>query len=188
MAKIGACYPCFKAEKAQAGVVLGKLVSANLTVNFASGELFADDVLVEKSNEFSSGSIAMETDDMLDEVAKEIYGCKVEEGLVTYNTADNPPRGCLGYFKTLRRNGKNECQGYFYPRVQAAIGNDNAQTKGSSITFATTSTTFTVFADDTGAWRKTKTFETAEAAKTWINEMCSISTAAAASEPAANNP
>lgn len=177
MAKIGACYPCFKAEEAQTGVVLGKLVSANLTINNASGELPADDTIAEKLTEFASGSIAMETDDMLDEVTQVIYGCKAEEGLVTYNITDNPPRGCLGYYKSLLRNGKKAYQGYFYPLVQASIGNDNAQTKGTSITFATTSTTFTVFADDEGVWRKTKTFENADEAKAWINEMCSISDA-----------
>lgn len=174
MPKIGACYPCFKAEKAQTGVVIGKLVSANLTINFASGELYADDELSEKVNEFASGSIAMETDDLVDEVAEQIYDCKVNEGEVTYNTADNPPRGCLSYYKTLMRKGVKSYKGYYYPVVQAALGNDNAQTKGSSITFSTSSTSFTVFADDNGDWRKTKTFETAEEAKNWINTQCNI--------------
>lgn len=175
MAGFGANYPCFKPENKDAGVVLGKLVSANLTVNLASGELYADDGLAEQLTEFSSGNIAMETDDMSDENAGVVYGCTVSGGLVTYNKDDTPPRGCLGYYKVLMRGGKKYFRAYFYPRVSAALGNDSAQTRGNSITFATSSTTFTVFADDIGDWRKTQTFSTASAAKAWINEKCGIS-------------
>ena len=176
MAEFGANYPCFKADNAETGVVLGKLVSANLTVNLASGEMYADDALAEQLSEFSSGTIAMETDDMTDANAAAIYGCKVSSGLVTYNAGDTAPRGCLGYYKVLMRNGVKFFKAFFYPRVRAALGNDNAQTKGSSITFQTSSTTFTVFADDIGDWRQTETFETAAAAKAWIDTKCAIST------------
>ncbi|MBR0376115.1 MAG: hypothetical protein IJH59_06085 [Firmicutes bacterium] len=174
MAEFGANYPCFKADDKAAGVVIGKLVSANLTVNLASGEMFADDSLAEQLSEFSSGTIAMETDDMEDEVASEVYGCTVSEGVVTYNKDDTAPRGGLGYYKVLMRNGVKYFKAYYYPRVRAALGNDNAQTRGSSITFQATATTFTVFADDNGDWRLTETFPTAAAAKTWINEKCAI--------------
>ena len=38
------------------------------------------------------------------------------------------------------------------------LGNDSAATKGSSITFGTSSTTFTIFRCNSGAWRITKEF------------------------------
>lgn len=178
MAGFGANYPCFMPHDANTGVVLGKLVSANLTVNLASGELYADDTLAEQLSEFSSGSIAMETDDMTDENAGVVYGCTVKDGLVTYNKNDTAPRGCLGYYKVLMRSSKKYFKAYFYPSVSAALGNDNAQTRGNSITFATSSTTFTVFADDQGDWRLTKTFDAVEDAKAWINEKCGIEVSA----------
>lgn len=174
MAGIGANYPCFKADEKQNGVVLGKLVSADLTVNLATGELNADDALAEQASEFVSGSLAMDTDDMQDDVAGEVYGCKVEGKEVTYNKDDAPPHGCLAYYKALMRRGKKLFKGYFYPRVRASIGNDSAKTRGNSITFTTTSTTFTIFTDDNGDWRKTTTCETAEEVRTWIDEKCSI--------------
>lgn len=174
MAEFGANYPCFKADSAEAGVVLGKLVAANLTVTLASGELYADDSLAEQASEFASGSIAMETDDLTDDNAEEIYGCTVTDGVVIYNKDDNAPRGALGYYKVLMRSGVKYYKGYFYPQVRAAIGNDNAQTRGSSITFNTTNTTFTVFADNNGDWRKTKTCETVADVKTWLNGLLAI--------------
>ena len=180
MAGFGANYPCFKPEDAEAGVKLGKLVSANLTVNLASGELYADDSLAEQVSEFSSGSIAMETDDMVDETAAVVFGCKVSEGEATYGKDDTAPMGHLAYYKVLMRSGKKYFKGFYYPRARAALGNDNAQTRGNSITFQTTSTTFTIFADDSGTWRKTKICDTAEDVKSWINEKCAISEPAAA--------
>ena len=174
MAEFGANYPCFKPESANSGVVIGKLVSANLTVNLASGELFADDALAESASEFSSGSIAMETDDMLDSVASKVYGCTVRNSEVTYNKDDTAPRGRLGYYKVLMRNGVKYYKAYVYPQVQASLGNDNAQTRGNSITFQTTSTNFTVFTDSSGDWRKTKTFDAAADAIQYINTYCSI--------------
>lgn len=185
MAGFGANYPCFKPENESAGVVLGKLVSANLTVNLVSGELYADDALAEQLSEFASGSIAMETDDITDDNAAKVYGCTIADGLVTNNVADTAPYGGLGYYKVLMRSGKKYYKAYYYPRVRAALGNDNAQTRNNSINFTTSSTTFTVFADDKGDWRQTKTCATAAEAKAWIDERCGIAAAQTASEPAA---
>ena len=162
MANFGAKYPCFAPFKGveptnalpkyDAKVVVGKLVSANLTVNLASG------------------TIAMETDDMLDDVAAVVYGATAAEKKVTYNKGDTAPYGGLGYFKTLMRDGAKYYKGYFYPKVRAALGNDNAQTRGSSITFGTSNTTFTVFAPNTGDWRITETFDSEAEARAWVDE------------------
>lgn len=181
MSAFGARYPIFnpiKEEpedslpvyKNQEATVIGRLVAANLTVNLASGEIYADDILAESVSEFSSGSIAMETDDMEDANAEIIYGATVTEKEVRYKAGDNPPPGGLAYIKVLKRRGNVVYKGYYYPRVQAALGNDNAQTKGNSITLGTTATTFTVFACNSGDWRITKEFETEAEAKTWCKE------------------
>lgn len=143
MAAFGANYPCFQPHGGQ-GVVVGKLVSANLTANMANGEFYADDSVAEQASEFVSGSIAMETDDMTDHAASVVYGAKVEDGTVIYNKDDLAPLGKLAYYKSMRRNGQNYYQAYLYPQARAAVGNDSAQTKGSSITFQATQTNFTV--------------------------------------------
>lgn len=175
MANFGANHPCFKPDNG-VGVVLGKLVSANLTVNLASGEMYADDGLAEQISEFASGTIAMETDDMSDANASIVYGATVNGGEVTYNQNDTPPKGGLAYYKALMRNGVKFYKGYFYPVVRAALGNDNAQTRGNAITFQTTATSFTVFADANGDWRKTEIFNDAASAKAWCESKCSVGT------------
>ena len=175
MAEFGAKYPCFKPYDAEKGINFGKMVAANLTVNLASGELWADDGLAEQLSEFASGSIAMETDNLADADAAVIYDAKVQNGEVTYNRNDTPPEGVLGYYKTLIVKGVRKFRAYIYHRAKASLGNDNAQTRGSSINFRTAQTTFTVYADeDTGNWRKTKEFSSEKAARAYVASETSI--------------
>lgn len=178
--------PVYKGEP----VKIGRLVKADLTLTMASGKLYADDELAESAEEFVSGSIAMETDDVLDEVASVIYGAAVKEKTVVYNTSDNPPPGGLTYYKKLMRRGKLVFKGFFYPRVKAALGNDTAQTKADSITFGTSTTNFTVSNANNGDWRFTEEFETEDAALAWVKAMLGfkaeeLTPAAAAPKPSA---
>lgn len=88
MANFGAKYPVFAPFKGaeptdtlpkyDTKTVLGKLVSANLTVNLSSGEQYADDEMCEQISEFASGTLAMETNDMTDEVAAIVYGATLD--------------------------------------------------------------------------------------------------------------
>lgn len=153
-------------------VVLGKLVTANLTVNLASGELYADDELAEQVSEFISGTLAMDTDDMRSEVAAVVYGATLDEETneLTYKGGDAIPQGGLAYYKVLMRGGVKYYKGYYYPKVKAALGNDNAQTKSSSITFGTTNTVFTVFDPNVGGWRITKEFTDEAEVVAWCDE------------------
>lgn len=148
--------PTYDGTKA---VQLGMLVKADLSVNYSSGELYADNVLAERVEEFASGTIAAEVDEMEDEVAHTVYGSRITESQeIVENSENNVPFGGLGYYKTLMKNGVKFFRAYFYPKVKAAIGNDSAATKGSSITLSTTPITFTVFEPENGDWRYTKRF------------------------------
>lgn len=180
MASFGAKYPKFAKIKTEpenalptyeGAVTIGRLVKADLTVNLASGKLFADDELAESVSEFSSGSIAMETDDMADAVAAEVYGATVEDKEVVFKAGDSAPLGGLAYYKALMRKGVKFYKGYYYPRVKAALGNDSANTKTDSITFGTSATTFDVFACNSGAWRViSEEFSDETDVRKWVDE------------------
>jgi hypothetical protein len=164
--------PTYNYEKA---VTIGKLVKADLSLSNASGELYADDGLAEKVDMFASGSLALETDDKTNEVHAAIHGATLNEETseVTDSDADVAPRGGLTYYKVIVRNGERIFKGVFHPYVSAVMGNDSASTKGSSITFGTSSTSFNVFRCNSGAWRITKEFtgDSAEAACiAWCDE------------------
>ncbi len=178
MASFGAKYPYFCPVKEEPDdarptydgepVRIGRLVKADLSITLASGQLYADDQLAESVDEFVSGSVAMETDDMTDDTAAVVYGATVEDGTVHYNVGDDPPKGGYGYIKKLMRNKTVLYKAYFYPLVKAVLGNDSAATKSNSITFGTTTTTFTIFACETGDWRDTHEAATEAEALAWL--------------------
>ena len=145
----------YHTSPARTPVAGSKLVKADLTVTNASGELYADDALAEKVDMFASGSLALETDDKTDEVHAAIHGATkdTQSSEVTDSDGDVAPRGGLCYYKVIIRGGVRYFKGVFHPLVKAILGNDSAATKGSSITFGTSATTFTVFRCNSGAWR-----------------------------------
>lgn len=157
---------------------LGKAVSANLTVNLANGDFYADDVLAENVSEFVSGALKMETDDLTDEVLESILGAKrSEDGELAFNINDVYPFCGIGYYKKLMRNGKVSYRAYFLPKCKASPVDDNGQTKGTSVTFQTSTVNFTIYAPNVGNWRYNKTFPTAAEALAWIKKKLGASAA-----------
>ncbi|MCM1334008.1 MAG: hypothetical protein NC237_03045 [Eubacterium sp.] len=161
--------PTYAFDKA---VTVGKLVKADLSVTNASGELYGDDALAEKVDMFASGTLALETDDKTDEVHAALHGATKndETGEVTDSDGDVAPRGGITYYKVIIRNGVRYFKGVFLPLVNAILGNDSAATKGSSITFGTSSTSFNVFRCNSGAWRVQKEFTDEAACIAWCDE------------------
>ncbi len=186
MAKIGCKYPCFApfsgAEPALAlpnyssGIVLGGLVEANLTVNLATGDQYADDKLSESVSEFSSGSLAMSINDMVYAKESVVFGSTITDDEIADSVNDAAPYGGLAYYKALQREGVKYYEGYFYPKVRASIGNDSIKTKSNSITLQGVSISFTIFQPNVGDWRYRKTFDTEAAAKAWVESKVSVAT------------
>ena len=182
--KIGAKYPCFApiATEPESELptystpitVIGELISSNLTITLATGELYSDDALNISVSDFVSGQVAMTTDGLDDEAAEGIYGATIEEegSLVKYNVGDEAPYGGLAYYCQMKsKAGGTYYKGYFFPKVQAAMGNDNSSTKGSSVTFSTNNTNFTVMKANNGDWMHTEVLDSEAAAKAWVTSV-----------------
>lgn len=178
MASFGAKYIKFAQIKSEENgklptydeaVELGGLVKADLTVNLASGEIYANNALDERIEEFVSGTLAVEVSDMTDEVESAVFGSTLKDEELVDNTADTIPYGGIAYYKTLIRKGKKMYKAYYFPKAKAVLGNDSAATKGSSITLASTPLSFTIFEPDTGDWRYRQTFEKEEEAVAYVD-------------------
>ena len=124
------------------------------------------------------GAVGRETDDKTDEVHAAIHGATkdTQSSEVTDSDGDVAPRGGLCYYKVIIRNGVRYFKGVFHPLVKAILGNDSAATKGSSITFGTSATTFTVFRCNSGAWRITKEFTSESECIAWCDTKLGKST------------
>lgn len=179
--RMGAKYPRFsKITSEPEGVLpvygekittIGELIAANLTINYASGELYSDDSLNIKVDEFSSGAIAMENDGLESEVYEALFGATVDEdGVVSHSAEDVAPCGGLGYYTRMRdKAGNAYFEGHFFPKVQAALSGANASTKGNSVTFTTANVTFTVMRCESGAFWLHQVCDTEAEAKAWVN-------------------
>lgn len=179
MASFGAKYIKFAPIKTEpenklptydAAVELGKLVKADLTVNIATGELYANNMLAEKSDEFISGTLAVEVDDMDKEIEGTVYGSAYSEGELVDNASDVVPYGGLAYYKTLQRSGKPVFEACYYPKARAILSTDSAATKGSSITFNTKPLSFTIYEPDNGDWRYRKEFSSEKEAIAYVDD------------------
>lgn len=151
-------------------IQIGALVKADMSITLASGEIYGDNVLDEKVEEFVSGAIAIEVTDLADEKEAYIYGSTLsEEGELTDSTEDEIPNVGLGYIKNKIVKGKKQYQAYFYPKAKAVIGNDTANTKAASITLAAQALTMSIFEPNNHKWRQRQTFNTEAEAKTYID-------------------
>ena len=155
-------------------VSLGPMVSGNLTVTNASGELYGDNVLQEKVDKFASAAIAMEVTDCPKASLAEIYGATYDqaEKSISYSVDDEPPYGALSFIRNILRKGKEIYEANFFPKAQAALTSENAQTRSGSITFQNVAINWTVLAPlhKETPWRITAEFDTREGAIAWLDE------------------
>lgn len=157
-------------------VELGRTVAANLTVNMSSGQDFANNRLTEDVNKFASGTLATEIDHMDLQTESIVYGSTYDEttGTLSDSDSDDPPYGGAAYHQLLMINGVEKFRGVFFPKVKAVVGQDNAQTRASSLTFQHSNPSFTIFKPTFGKWRYREDFDTEAEVLAWQREMLGV--------------
>jgi hypothetical protein len=192
MAGVGALWPVFapyvqadrddepgnRLPQYEDHIVLAEFVSGNTTINFAEGQLYGDNALQIDIKDFVSATFALETTYINKEAEAVLYGTKIDP--ITnelINAGDDvPPWGGFGFVRTVRHKNRTEHVGYYFPKVQANLGNESAQTKNSGINFGTPTTNLTIFKPKYGGWRYKKDFNTEEEALEWVAEKLGIPT------------
>lgn len=158
---------------------MGAAVRANIAVNYAEGQLFGDDALQLDSKLFSGGTLDAETlkDDMETDII--VFGSKKDDdGTYIDHKDDSAPPGGYAFIQKLMTKSKAIVyRGVFILRVTGNMANDNAETKGSGITFANKVINYTISAANTGEWRLRKELPTKAEAETWLRTMAGQSAA-----------
>lgn len=149
-------------------VDLGAAVKAYLTINYAEAQLFGDDVLQLDLREFTGAQLDAETllNDL--EVESQIFGSTLEAGVLTDHKDDSARAGGYGYIQKLKTQLGTVFRACFLYYVRARMTADNADTRGSSITFANNAITYGVMPDNTGAWRARQDFGTEADARAFL--------------------
>lgn len=115
--------------------LIGKAMSADLSVNYAEAELYGDDILAESVREFQSGTLTLGTTNLDSGVVAALTGARVDsKGVLVDANEDERPYVAIG-FRAKKSNGDYKYVWLY--RVQFTVPTENAATKGNSITFAT---------------------------------------------------
>lgn len=156
--------------------ILGKLIDAKLSEDRGEASLFADDGLAEYESTFSGGKLTLTVDDVDDVTYAAIKGCANDEGEITENQDDSAPELAYGHIITKIVNGVKKYKVEFLARIKINSITADAKTKGESIEFNTVSIEAKVMplieainGLEVGDWKKVKTFETLEAATTYLD-------------------
>lgn len=123
------------------GIVLGKAIGSDVTLQRATASLYADDEKAESDNSVTGGTMSLEVDDMDMEAAQKAFGLyvrTVNEKKIYSTTGDASPYGGCGWFKTRRKNGVLSYLVQWVHRCQLGMNTKTGATKGEQLTYQTT--------------------------------------------------
>jgi phi13 family phage major tail protein len=160
------------------GIVIGKAISAGLSINIASAELYADDGIAESIKEFSSGTLTLNTDDLDYAAQALLLGHSVvgSDALTAHGNDEGAYVGA-GFYAPVVRGGVKSWRAVWLSKVKFAEPNDNYATKGDNIEFQTPTIEGTVMTAADGIWKKEKLCTAEAAAVTWLDTQAGIDTA-----------
>jgi len=114
---------------------LARAISAELSVELAEAQLFADDGAVYVVKDFKTGSLSLGIDDIGVTAARDLTGATVDDNGVLVSASENDGSPVAIGFRAQKPDGRYR---YFWLyRVKFGIPSTNLQTKGDSITFQT---------------------------------------------------
>ena len=148
----------------------GKAVSAKVDVSTNDATLYADDTLAESDSSFQSAKVTLGVADDDMTIFAEILGHKVAEegGEMVRNANDAAPWIGLGRVITKVTNGKRQYKAEFLYKCKFGEPSQEDETKGDSVDFKTPEIEGTAAALANGDWAAAQTFDTKDAAVSWV--------------------
>ncbi len=162
------------------GLIVGRAMSANVEITLADAKLYADDVVVENDNGFTSGSITFGVDNITLETQQRWLGSRtgtLNGVTVTIDSGVNvSPEGGYGYYRVGRLNGVRFIRAFWFPRTQFGLPSEDAQTKGDTIEWQTPEVEGQIMALENidNDWRYTSDFANEVDAVAWLDELAHI--------------
>ena len=151
----------------------GKAVSCKVSVTNNDATLYADDALAESDKSFNSASVTLGISDDDDTIFAPILGHTVNNvsegnGEMVRNANDVAPYVGLGRVITKMVNGVLKYKGEFLYKVKFSEPSQEDQTKGEKVDFKTPEIEGSAAQLMNGDWSAAQTFDTKEAAVTWV--------------------
>jgi hypothetical protein len=169
-----------------AGMVAGKAITGNLTINRNNNPLYADDVIAEDDNGITSMELELGLDDLLEEVQeymglleKKTTGTGSDAVDTYYDTDDSASDVGVGYIRVRRKNGVTKFQALWIFSALFSIESENSQTKGETIEWNTPTANgrckgLDVDSSGKRKFRKRRLFDTESDAVAFLDELAQI--------------
>lgn len=153
----------------------GKAVSCKVSVTNNDATLYAEDALAESDKSFNSASVTLGVADDDDTIFAPILGHIVNDaskgnGEMVRNANDVAPYIGLGRVITKMVNGALKYKGEFLYKVKFSEPSQEDQTKGEKVDFQTPEIEGSAASLANGNWSAAQTFDTKEAAVTWVKD------------------
>lgn len=154
-------------------------IESKPSLNIATGELYADDRIVESVDEITKGSLSLVLDDDDDTIFAPLLGHKTtEDGEVLSSPDDIAPYVGFGQVLVKMVNGKRKYKAEFFPKVKFKPFVPEGKTKGENIEFQTPSVEGTIFVTDmvinnetVTVYERHKTFDTDKEAQDYLDNL-----------------
>lgn len=180
MATIGFSNPWMAKLDVEAGTYsdgfkCGKAISGTVTPNYSSASLYADNEEAERVDAFTSAAMTLNVSTIPAKAATVLFGHAVDSETkeVIYNTQDVANYVGVGAYEDNMVDGVVVYTAVIFPKVKFNESAVNYTTKGDNISFSTPTLEGSA-AGLEGVWKKTKDFDTREAAIAWIKSELNI--------------
>lgn len=154
-------------------------IESKPSLNVATGELYADDQVVESVDEITKGSLNLTVADDDDTIFAPLLGRKTTEaGEVISSSDDIAPYVGFGQVLVKIVNGARKYKAEFFPKVKFKPFVPEGKTKGENIEFSTASVEGTIFVTDmtidnetVSVYERHQTFDTDEEAQSYLDNL-----------------
>ena len=152
----------------------GKAISCSVSISNNSATLYADDALAESDTTFQSGTVSLGIDDEDTQTMATLLGHTITDGEMVRNAFDTAPYVGLGRIITKIVGGVYKYKVEFLKKVKFAEPSQENNTKGESVEFGTSTLEGTVSTLANGDWSAAQTFDTMDAAQTYLNSFFTV--------------
>lgn len=171
------------------GGVMGKMTELDISIETSEdNNLYADNTVAETDQSFSNGTLTASTDDLSQEVTKDLLGV-VEKPLeeipgvtdtdvkeLVFDDNQVTPYLGTGFILKKRKNHRDLWRAIVLTKVMFSVPSDSATTQGESIEWQVPELTGAIMRDDseTHMWKREATFSTEAQAESYIKHRLNI--------------
>lgn len=165
------------------GFVIHEARTATVTREYANNPLYGDDRIVDDDNGMTGLTISFESTGLSDTDRKALFGEDEygTSGVSGLWVSDNEtPWGGFGFIRKMRDAGTKKFEAWWTLKIKFQEESQTTSTKEGSITWNTPTLSgrgagLYVDSSDKQRYQLHKTFDTASAAKAWLNGLANIS-------------